>query len=272
MGYSAADVRPILEDQWQYFQCAIDGDENDVSRSDFFGLNSYSWCGEKATFKSAGYDVLVDMFGESTVPVFFSEYGCNEVTPRVFDEVPSIYGTEMAVLSGGLVYEYSQEPSNYGLVNINKNDTVSILSDYESLKDKYSKLDVKLLQSTSPDATERKPPKCSGDLITEAEFSKSFDLPDVAEGVQELIDNGIDNPNIGQIKKVTDTASPHAAYNVDGSELENLAISPLPDDQTNWPGTVTGDAPKPTKTGDASTLRGAGGALAFACLAAFFLL
>jgi hypothetical protein len=54
VGYSAADVRPILEDTWAYMQCAIDGNNDDKSRSDFFGLNSYSWCGGEATFSTAG--------------------------------------------------------------------------------------------------------------------------------------------------------------------------------------------------------------------------
>lgn len=40
VGYSAADVRDVLEDTWAYLQCSIQGDD---SRSDFFGLNSYSW-------------------------------------------------------------------------------------------------------------------------------------------------------------------------------------------------------------------------------------
>ena len=42
VGYSAADVRDILVDSWQYLQCAVNGQSNDPSRIDFFGLNSYS--------------------------------------------------------------------------------------------------------------------------------------------------------------------------------------------------------------------------------------
>jgi hypothetical protein len=99
-------VREILEDTWAYMQCANDDDPQ--SSSDFFGLNSYSWCGGDATFQSAGYNTLVDMFKDSAIPVFFSEYGCNKVMPRVFDEVAALYSNQMTALSGGLVYEYSQ--------------------------------------------------------------------------------------------------------------------------------------------------------------------
>jgi 1,3-beta-glucanosyltransferase GAS3 len=69
VGYSAADVREILEDTWAYMQC--DHDE-DSSSSDFFGLNSYSWCGGDATLQSSGYTDLANMFGKSAIPVFVS--------------------------------------------------------------------------------------------------------------------------------------------------------------------------------------------------------
>jgi hypothetical protein len=106
-------------------QCAHNDDQ---SSSDFFGLNSYSWCGGDATFESAGYNTLVEMFKDSAIPVFFSEYGCNEIMPRVFEEVAALYSNQMTVISGGLIYEYSQEPSNYGLVEINDNGTLTLRS------------------------------------------------------------------------------------------------------------------------------------------------
>lgn len=68
VGYSAADVRGILHDTWAYMQCSHDDDQ---SSSDFFGLNSYSWCGE-ANMQTSGYTSLVDMFQNSAIPVFVS--------------------------------------------------------------------------------------------------------------------------------------------------------------------------------------------------------
>lgn len=68
VGYSAADVREILHDTWAYMQCSHDDDQ---SSSDFFGLNSYSWCGE-GDMKSSGYTDLVNMFQNSAIPVFVS--------------------------------------------------------------------------------------------------------------------------------------------------------------------------------------------------------
>ena len=54
-----------------------------------------------------------------SVPVFFSEYGCNKVTPRPFDEVLALYGSNMSqVFSGGLVYEYFQASNDYGELSL----------------------------------------------------------------------------------------------------------------------------------------------------------
>jgi hypothetical protein len=63
-----------------------------------------------------------------------SEYGCNTNT-RKFEEVAALYNTEMtSVYSGGLVYEYSEEGSKYGLVTINSDGTITEGADYAALK------------------------------------------------------------------------------------------------------------------------------------------
>ena len=238
VGYSAAQVADILTDTWQYLQCAINnGTASDVSRIDFFGLNSYSWCGSSATFESSGYNVLVSQFANTTIPVFFSEYGCNTPAPRVFNEVQSLYGPQMTpVFSGGLVYEYSQEVSNFGLVAINSNDTVSIRSDFDSLQGQYNKLDIKNLESGNSTATSLQPPTCSSNLIKTQGFYNQFNIPDVPPGAQSLIDNGIQNPNNGKLVPVTQDKVQMAVYSSNGAEIQNLAITPLPDDQSNTPG------------------------------------
>ena len=65
----------------------------------------------------------------------FSEYGCNEVLPRNFDEVPVLYTNDMIdVFSGGLVYEFTQEPNNYGLVKVLSNGDIKVLRDFIQLK------------------------------------------------------------------------------------------------------------------------------------------
>ncbi|KAF1817423.1 hypothetical protein P152DRAFT_408038 [Eremomyces bilateralis CBS 781.70] len=258
VGYSAADVRPILQDSWAYFQCKI-GD-NDVSRSDFFGLNSYSWCGADATFESAGFDKLATMFEKTSVPVFFSEYGCNEVTPRSFNEVQSLYGTKLTALSGGLVYEYSQEESNYGLVDSFDNGTVHFRIDYDNLKNQYSKLDIGLIQSTSPSAASQDPPQCDKSLITNSKFSSEFNIPDTPDEITEVINSGLSNPNQGKLVPVTKTDVVGDIFAVDWTPIQGLKLVEVKDGESNLPsgasgsGTGTSGGPEPTKTGAASAM------------------
>lgn len=67
-----------------------------------------------------------------------SEYGCI-TNKRQFQEVASLYGDDMtAVYSGGLVYEYSEEGSGYGLVKIDGN-SVTEKDDFQALADAFEK-------------------------------------------------------------------------------------------------------------------------------------
>lgn len=259
VGYSAADVRDILQDTWAYLQC----NNNDESSSEFFGLNSYSWCGGDATFESAGYDKLVAMFQNSSIPVFFSEYGCNEVKPRVFNEVQALYGQKMTALSGGLVYEYSQEESDYGLAIINDNGTVTLRVDFANLQAQFNKLDMARIEATNPSATSVKAPTCSDKLITNGAFDTNFTIPTVCPDCDTLIKNGIDNPVQGKLVQVTATDAPKAIYGLNGTEIKGLKLKVLSNDESNTPSNETttangtGNATTgSSKKGDASKLTG----------------
>jgi hypothetical protein len=240
VGYSAADVRKVLQDTWAYLQCQIGGGD-DMSRSDFFGLNSYSWCGSASSYTISGYNVLVQMFGQTTIPVFFSEYGCNDPEPRYFDEVPALYGPKMTVLSGGLVYEWTQETSNYGIVQVNPDNSVTLLGDYERLRGKYDTLDIKLLENQNSTATSLKPPACNADLISGDGFSTDFNIPETPSDAVSLINNGISNPPSGSIVKVTQTVVQVAVTQANGQQIKNLQIRPGAT-EANFPGAVSGFA------------------------------
>jgi hypothetical protein len=132
VGYSAADVESNRYEMAAYMNCG-----DDAVRSDFFAFNDYSWC-DPSTFTKSGWDQKVQKFKDYSIPIFLSEYGCNKGT-REFNEVASIYGTDMtAVYSGGLVYEYSQEESNYGLVKL-ENGKVTEMTDFTTLKNAFAK-------------------------------------------------------------------------------------------------------------------------------------
>ncbi|KAL4928652.1 1,3-beta-glucanosyltransferase gel2 [Aspergillus undulatus] len=237
VGYSAADIRPILEDTLNYFMC--EDEDEPMSHADFFGLNSYSWCGD-ASYKSSGFDVLTEMMTDATIPVFFSEYGCNEVQPRKFTEVQAIYGEEMAqAFSGGLVYEYTQESNDYGLVKLNDNGTISLLVDFENLKEQYAKLDMDRIRASNSSHTDIKPVTCSADLIQNGTFSSNFTLPAKPPGVQKLIDDGYDGVDAGKLVDVESEDIPQTVYNHRGEEVTGVRLNVLAEGASNEPGGST---------------------------------
>ena len=228
VGYSAADYRVVLADTWNYLQCTIGGETED-SRSEFFGLNSYSWCGASATYTSAGYDTLVAMFAGTSIPVFFSEYGCNEPkgVPRVFNEVAALYGPNMTGLNGGLVYEYSEEPDDYGLVTISSTDgSVTLRQDYVNLLDQFNKLDTKLLTQV-PSGTNAAP-VCSTTLVSGASgLSNNFTVPPQPPGTADVIANGVTGAINGKIVPVTTLDVSQKIFDVSGNPITGLALDQI---------------------------------------------
>ncbi|KAK6203596.1 glycolipid-anchored surface protein 5 precursor [Scheffersomyces amazonensis] len=134
VGYSAAAVDEYKQPSADYFNCGSD----ELARVDMFGFNDYSWCGD-ATIQTSGYQQDLEDFSNYSIPLFFSEFGCNTVSPRPFTEIEVIYSELMSsVFSGGLVYEYSQEASNYGLVTINSDGSITTDQDFTNLKNQFS--------------------------------------------------------------------------------------------------------------------------------------
>lgn len=178
------------------------------------------------------------------MPVFFSEYGCNEVKPRIFTEVQAVYGPEMTkAMCGGLIYEYSQEDNEYGLVKLGGKDNTTLLIDYDNLQGQFKKLDIEKLQSLDPSTTTIKPPTCKSSLITSSSFHKKFTIPKRPTGVNDLIKNGIKNPPKGKLVQVKKTKTDTKVFTKDGKVLNNLELKLLEDDQANVPGENTSGTP-----------------------------
>ncbi|KAJ9632151.1 1,3-beta-glucanosyltransferase [Taxawa tesnikishii (nom. ined.)] len=131
IGYSAADVDTNRYEMATYMNCGTDD-----QRSDFFAFNDYSWC-DPSSYTQSGWDQKVQQYSNYSLPLFLSEYGCIKST-RKFEEVQALYNQEMTgVYSGGLVYEYSEEGSGYGLVEIS-GSTVTEKSDFTALQSALS--------------------------------------------------------------------------------------------------------------------------------------
>jgi hypothetical protein len=179
----------------------------------------------------------------------------------------------MRALSGGLVYEYTQEEANYGLVSINQDDgSASVLADYDNLQDQFNKLDVRALQTTNPTSTSIQAPECGASLITAQDFSKNFTIPAVCPGCQALIDDGIQNPQKGALVSITDTQVKQKIFGSNGQQIQGMTLNVAADDGSNTPNgdntspsgtpsssggsspTQTGPQPSQTKTGGAGKL------------------
>jgi len=96
-----------------YLNC---GDE--AATVDFWGFNSYSWCGP-SNYVASNYSGLVQDFATYSSPVFLSEYGCNNWTGNVngaadrpFTEVSVLYGNMSSVFSGGIAFKYFEDNSS----------------------------------------------------------------------------------------------------------------------------------------------------------------
>lgn len=259
VGYSAADVREVLWDTYNFVACAADGEVDDMSRADVFALNSYSWCGIDATFQTSSFDKLVEGFKDSPVPIFFSEYGCNETPERWWNETQSIYGDDMdAVFSGGVVYEWTLENNAYGLVLID-DDKTTIQADYNRLKSKLSELDWEAIVATKPAANKFKFTECDSNLIKEAGFKSNFTLPAVPPGAQKLIDDGIENKPSGKLVSIKNWKTTLAVVDTEGNAVKDLEVVPLPADEFNWygknkvsTGTGTSDSGSTSNSGSSS--------------------
>jgi Glucanosyltransferase len=122
------------------------------------------------------------------------------VQPRPFTEVAALCtlpsGISLnvdtppmtSVFSGGLVYEWTQEPSNYGLVDLS-DGKITVRQDYNNLKAEY--LATPNPQGDggyNPSGTSRACP------ANTTEFMSWRELPRIPPGAQEYIDHGAGTP------------------------------------------------------------------------------
>jgi len=103
-------LRPMLQN---YLACGGNSSES----IDFFSLNAYEWCGD-SSYSVSGYDNLNSEAAGYSIPIFFSETGCNTAKPRTFQDQNSILGSDMnGQWSGAIIYEWIEEQNDYGLIS-----------------------------------------------------------------------------------------------------------------------------------------------------------
>lgn len=75
---------------------------SDDTSIDLYGLNNYEWCGQQ-TYLSSGWQGTTADYANLTIPAYFSEYGCNKVSPRLWSEVPVLFSQPVTdTWSGGI--------------------------------------------------------------------------------------------------------------------------------------------------------------------------
>ncbi|RPB28606.1 hypothetical protein L211DRAFT_777693 [Terfezia boudieri ATCC MYA-4762] len=180
VGYSNADHVEFRVSLAEYLACG------EIGWVDFFAINSYQWCGDN-TFEGSGYDVLVNDYKNYSLPIFFSEYGCNLVRPRLFQETAALFSDQMTgVFSGGLIYEYSQEPADYGIVKIASNGKdCALLGEFDTLQKVHESVPNPTIPSG---ATENQRPMCKDpsyywNIAGDSELPKSFGVDYIKKGV-----------------------------------------------------------------------------------------
>ena len=146
-------------------------------------------------------------------------YGCNTVQPRKFGEMKSLYSEDMnRVFSGGLIYEFTQEPNNYGLVRVLPNKNVQLLPDFHQAKRQFASLADAKASSGAKRSSRTKakvnpsPPKCE-DLYANIHTTKI--LPPCP--ALDLIHRGVKSKQ-GTYTRLTDAMlkSPYKILDVDG--------------------------------------------------------
>ncbi|ODQ79188.1 carbohydrate-binding module family 43 protein [Babjeviella inositovora NRRL Y-12698] len=182
VGYSSnddADTRVAIAD---YFVCGSDDE-----KADFYGINMYEWCGA-SSYTTSGYSDRSADFANLSVPIFFSEYGCNTIQPRTFTEIATLFGSDMTNLwSGGIVYMYFEEANNYGLVSLS-GSSISTMVDYKYYSSEINSISPSSAKSSDQTAT-------ASELSCPSQYSNwmaSTDLPPTPDqSVCECLSNSL---------------------------------------------------------------------------------
>lgn len=182
IGYSAADIAQLRPQLQNYLACGDDASES----IDFFGLNSYEWCGQ-ATYESSGYSNLQAMAEGYNIPIFFSETGCIVGGERTFADQAAIFGPEMVgTWSGAIIYEWVNETNGYGLVTypngvIYSGAPIEIQPDYDNLANQWSSINPSGIAeaSYSPSLSPPACPTASGGWLVNG----NVPLPTLGSGI-----------------------------------------------------------------------------------------
>jgi len=201
-----------------------------------------------------------------SVPIFFSETGCNVVPGgRDFGDQAAIFGPDMSnTWSGSIIYEWVQESNKYGLVNypngqIYSGKPIPIVPDYENLKEAWSNVKpVGVAEGAYKPSFSAPPcPAASGGWKLDGDVPIPTLSAGIVEGVAKQIaftaSATLSSTPISphSITKAANPSSPSASTSLSGvsTGFSGAAASII-----NTPtSTTTGGATNPTTSKDASS-------------------
>ena len=160
------------------------------------------------------------------------------------------------VFSGGLAYEFTEEPNNYGLVDVN-GTTATVLHDYVALQSQYSSVTV----SEGTVAATTRMTTCPA-ANSYANLNGTNVLPDTPAA--DLIQNGISSSlyNAGKLITPSSWSTTYTIVDQNGNTVKNKAIDSSGYSATNPPnggsgtsGSQIGGNGNSTTKSDAGQLR-----------------
>ena len=148
----------------------------------------------------------------------------------------------MSLFSGGLVYEWTQEADDYGLVSINSSTEVELFVDYTNLEGRLAGIDLAAIQSANPSAIAASAKDCASVTASNtAYFPGNFSLPTPPSGIASVITNGLSSASWwtkGALATVTATNMPASVmnYTVSSVDTSNMKLVEYACNDMNAPG------------------------------------
>ncbi|KAG8942830.1 1,3-beta-glucanosyltransferase gas1, partial [Tulasnella sp. 408] len=111
--------------------------DTDATSIDLYGLNVYRWCGDGSI---TNYNSIISDYQDYPIPAYFSEFGCITSPPRLWTEVPALFGEQMVnEWSGGIAFSYFPAVGGYGMVTVSSDgSSVTTSEDFTRLQAQYT--------------------------------------------------------------------------------------------------------------------------------------
>ena len=262
---------PYLSDFWEYTQCNTSSDGVDLSRTDFFSFEDTHYCpgsgsSHNTAYNESGWEAYNKNYSTSSVPVFFSQYGCYNISSpeddsRNFSDTAALYDPNYMsnTFSGGLLFEYANSQlysgiGDLGLVLLDFEGNIQLRKDYDLFSNvlhqfNLPELGAGVLPISSFLTSTVSVPTCTSALISDPATSgfpmNWSSIPTPPPGVANLITFG-NNGTRGQIVDVVQTSVTHVVRDVSGSVITGLVITVSPSSPMTTTGTTGGSHPSIT--------------------------